>query len=335
MRRDLAIDLGTANTLVYAKGRGIILNEPTVIALNTRTNQVLAMGREAWNMIGRTPGHIVAVRPLRHGAITDFDITERLIGLVLARAGIGRFSLNRPRVLVCVPSAITEVEKRAVEEATKGGGAKEAFLIEQPMAAAIGAGLPIHEPLGSMIIDIGGGTSEVAMISLGGIVTLNAIRVGSFDFDAAIQAYVRKEFGVAIGERTAEGVKLAIGSAFEIPEKLRGEIRGRDLTAGLPKTVVISTGQVREAVADQVDQIATAVVECLGEAPPELAQDVLMGGILLTGGGGLLRGLGQRIARDTHVPVHMSEAPLESVVLGAGKALESINLLQDICVTAR
>lgn len=335
MRRDLAIDLGTANTLVYAKGRGIILNEPTVIALNTRTNQVLAMGREAWNMIGRTPGHIVAVRPLRHGAITDFDITERLIGLVLARAGIGRFGLNRPRVLVCVPSAITEVEKRAVEEATKGGGAKEAFLIEQPMAAAIGAGLPIHEPLGSMIIDIGGGTSEVAMISLGGIVTLNAIRVGSFDFDAAIQAYVRKEFGVAIGERTAEGVKLAIGSAFEIPEKLRGEIRGRDLTAGLPKTVVISTGQVREAVADQVDQIATAVVECLGEAPPELAQDVLMGGILLTGGGGLLRGLGQRIARDTHVPVHMSEAPLESVVLGAGKALESINLLQDICVTAR
>lgn len=335
MRRDLAIDLGTANTLVYAKGRGIILNEPTVIALNTRTNQVLAMGREAWNMIGRTPGHIVAVRPLRHGAITDFDITERLIGLVLARAGIGRFGLNRPRVLVCVPSAITEVEKRAVEEATKGGGAKEAFLIEQPMAAAIGAGLPIHEPLGSMVIDIGGGTSEVAMISLGGIVTLNAIRVGSFDFDAAIQAYVRKEFGVAIGERTAEGVKLAIGSAFEIPEKLRGEIRGRDLTAGLPKTVVISTGQVREAVADQVDQIATAVVECLGEAPPELAQDVLMGGILLTGGGGLLRGLGQRIARDTHVPVHMSEAPLESVVLGAGKALESINLLQDICVTAR
>lgn len=332
MPRDLAIDLGTANTLVYEKARGIIINEPTVIALNTRTNQVLAMGREAFNMIGRTPGHIVAVRPLRHGAITDFDVTERLIRLVLERSGVGRFTLSRPRVLVCVPSAITEVEKRAVEEATLRAGAKAAYLIEQPMAAAIGAGLPIHEPLGSMVVDVGGGTSEVAVISLGGIVTLKAIRLGSFDFDAAIQAYVRRTFGVAIGERTAEGVKRAIGSACEIVEKLKGEIRGRDLMTGLPRTVVITTDQVRDAIQEQVDQVAQAVVDCLGDAPPELAQDILTGGIMLTGGGGLLRGLDARISRDTHVPVHMTEAPLESVVLGAGKALESFDLLKDIFV---
>jgi rod shape-determining protein MreB len=334
LSRDLAIDLGTANTLVYEKGRGIILNEPTVIALNTRTNQVLAMGGEAWRMIGRTPGHIVAVRPLRHGAITDFDITERLVRLVLSRAGVGKFAFGKPRVLICVPSAITEVEKRAVEEATLQAGARAAYMIEQPMAAAIGAGLPIHEPLGSMVVDVGGGTSEVAVISLGGIVTLKAIRIGSFDLDASIQAYVRREFGVAIGERTAEEIKLAIGSACPIEEARKAEIRGRDLMTGLPRTVIITPDEVREAIAEQVDQIAGAVVECLGDAPPELAQDVLSSGIWLTGGGGMLRGLDVRISRDTQVPVSLSPAPLETVVLGAGQALESFELVRDLFLTS-
>lgn len=335
MPRDLAIDLGTANTLVYEKGRGVTLNEPTVIALNTRTNQVLAMGEDAWKMIGRTPGHIVAVRPLRHGAITDFDVTERLIRLVLARAGVGRYSIGKPRVLICVPSAITEVEKRAVEEAAMRAGARAAYLIEQPMAAAIGAGLPIHEPVGSMVVDIGGGTSEVAVISLGGIVTLKAVRVGSFDLDAAIQAFVRKEFGTAIGERTAEEVKLAIGSAYPVDEGRKAEMRGRDLMTGLPRMVVITPAQVREAIADQVDTICAAVVDCLGETPAELAQDILTSGIWLTGGGAMLAGLDTRLAQDTHVPVHLSEAPLESVVIGAGKALESFELLHDIFMPVR
>lgn len=333
MPRDLAIDLGTANTLVYEKGRGVILDEPTVIALNTRTNQVLAMGGDAWQMIGRTPGHIVAVRPLRHGAITDFDVTERLIRLVLNRAGVGRFGLSKPRVLICVPSAITEVEKRAVEEAAIHAGARAAYLIEQPMAAAIGVGLPIHEPVGSMVVDIGGGTSEVAVISLGGIVTLKAIRIGSFDLDAAVQAFVRKQFNTAIGERTAEEVKLAIGSAWAVDDARKAEIRGRDLMTGLPRTVVITPAEVRTAISDQVNQICQAVVDCLGEAPPELAQDILTSGIWLTGGGAMLQGLTLRLEQDTHVPVHLTETPLESVVLGAGKALESFDLLRDIFVS--
>ncbi len=227
MARDLAIDLGTANTLVYARDRGIVLNEPTVIALNEKTQEVLAMGHDAWQMIGRTPGYIVAVRPLRKGAITDFDITQRMIRLLLKRAGVTRF--NRPRVLICVPSAITEVERRAVEEAARRAGAADPYLIHQPMAAAIGAGLPIHEPLGNMVVDVGGGTTETAVISLGGIVALQAIRVGSFDIDASIQTYVRRDYGMAIGERTAEEIKLAIGSAYPIDDSVKAEVRGRDL----------------------------------------------------------------------------------------------------------
>src|ERR1700754_3462899 len=235
MARDLAIDLGTANTLVYARGQGIVLNEPSVIALNQNTGDVLAMGHEAWQMIGRTPGSIVAVRPLRQGAITDFDITQRMIRLLLQRAGVSRF--NRPRVVICVPSAITEVERRAVTEAARRAGAADAQLIEQPMAAAIGAGLPIHEPIGNMVIDVGGGTTETAVISLGGIVAIQAIRVGSFDIDTAIQNYVRREYGIAIGERTAEEIKVAIGSADPIPGEMHAEVRGRDLMSGLPKTI--------------------------------------------------------------------------------------------------
>ncbi|HUQ40061.1 MAG TPA: rod shape-determining protein [Acidimicrobiales bacterium] len=326
MARDLAIDLGTANTLVYAKGQGIVLNEPTVIALNSKTQDVLAMGHEAWQMIGRTPGYIVAVRPLRQGAITDFDITQRMIRLLLQRSGVSRF--NRPRVLICVPSAITEVEKRAVEEAARRAGAAGAYLIEQPMAAAIGAGLPIHEPLGNMVVDVGGGTTETAVISLGGVVALQAIRVGSFDIDASIQNYVRREYGIAIGERTAEDIKVAIGSAYPMPDEFKAEVRGRDLMSGLPKIVILTPGEVREAIEEQVGAIVDSVVACLGEAPPELAQDLIHQGVHLVGGGGMLRGLDRRLAEETSLPVHLVDAPLECVAIGAGRCMESFDSLK-------
>ena len=284
------------------------------------------MGHEAWQMIGRTPGYIQAVRPLRKGAITDFDITQRMIRLLLQRAGVSRF--NRPRVVICVPSAITEVERRAVEEAARRAGAAGAYLIEQPMAAAIGAGLPIHEPLGNMVVDVGGGTTETAVISLGGIVALQAIRVGSFDIDAAIQTYVRREYGIAIGERTAEEIKVAIGSASPTADAVKAEVRGRDLMAGLPKTVILSPEEVRHAIDEQVSAIVDSVVQCLGQAPPELAQDLIVQGIHLVGGGGMLSGLDQRLAEETAIPVHLVEAPLECVVLGAGKCLEEFDSLR-------
>ncbi|MFN8035181.1 MAG: rod shape-determining protein [Acidimicrobiia bacterium] len=329
MARDLAIDLGTANTLVYSRGQGIILNEPTVIALNSRTQDVLAMGHEAWQMIGRTPGYIVAVRPLRGGAITDFEITQRMIRLLFQRAGVSR--LYRARVLICVPSAITHVEQRAVLEAARRAGAAATYLIEQPMAAAIGAGLPIHEPLGNMVVDVGGGTTEVAVISLGGVVALEAVRVGSFDLDAAIQAYVRREYGIAVGERTAEEIKLAIGSAFPTSEdQFKAEVRGRDLMTGLPKTVILAPEEVRDAIEEQVRAVTEAVVAALAQTPPELAQDLISQGIHLVGGGAMLRGLDERIARETDLPVHLVEAPLECVVLGAGRCLESFDTLKDM-----
>jgi rod shape-determining protein MreB and related proteins len=330
--RDLAIDLGTANTLVYAKGQGIVLNQPTVIALNTRTHEVLAVGDEAWQMIGRTPGYIVAVRPLREGAITDFEITERMIRLLLRRAGVNRF--NRPRVLICVPSAITSVERRAVKEAARRAGASAAHLIEQPMAAAIGAGLDVHEPVGNMVVDVGGGTTETAVISLGGIVTSHAIRCGGFDMDASIQHYVRHEHGVAIGERTGEEIKLAIGSALAYADEMKAEVRGREVSTGLPKTVVLSPEEVRHALREQVELIMTTVVGCLGEAPPELAQDVIYEGIHLTGGGAMLRGLANRMADETAVPVHLVATPLECVVQGAGMCLDSFESLRPIFAAA-
>ncbi|HEV2766621.1 MAG TPA: rod shape-determining protein [Acidimicrobiales bacterium] len=326
MARDLAIDLGTANTLVYAKGRGIVLNEPSVIALNTKTGEVLAMGHEAWQMIGRTPGYIQAVRPLRKGAITDFEVTQRMIRLLLNRAGVSR--LNRPRVVICVPSAITEVERRAVTEAARRAGAADAQLIGQPMAAAIGAGLPINEPFGNMVVDVGGGTSETAVISLGGIVALRAIRLGSFDIDHSIQAYVKREYGIAVGERTAEDIKVAIGSAWPSPDEVKAEVRGRDLMSGLPKTVILSPGEVRAAIEDQMSSLCDSVVSCLGQAPPELAQDLIHHGIHLVGGGGMLRGLNQRLAEETNVPVRLVDAPLECVVLGAGRCIEAYDELK-------
>jgi rod shape-determining protein MreB len=331
--RDLAIDLGTANTLVYERGRGIVLNEPSVIALNSRTNEVLAMGHEAWQMIGRTPGYIVAVRPLRGGAITDFDITQRMIRLLLQRVGVNRF--NRPRVVICVPSAITEVERRAVTEAARRAGAADAQLLEQPMAAAIGAGLPIHEPVGNMVIDVGGGTSETALISLGGVVALNAVRVGSFDIDAAIQTWIRREYGIAVGERTAEEIKIAIGSAWPTVDEFKAEVRGRDLMSGLPKHVILSPEEVRQAINEVSTAMVDSVVHCLGEAPPELAQDLIVRGMYLVGGGGMLRGLDLRIASETEIPVHLVDAPLECVVLGAGRVIESYDRLKVMFMGSR
>ncbi|HSL56751.1 MAG TPA: rod shape-determining protein [Acidimicrobiales bacterium] len=326
MARDLAIDLGTANTLVYARGEGIVMNEPTVIALNNQTGDVLAMGRDAWQMIGRTPSNIVAVRPLRQGAITDFDITQRMIRLVLQRVGVSRF--NRPRVVICVPSAITAVERRAVTEAARRAGAVDAQLIEQPMAAAIGAGLPINEAIGNMVVDIGGGTSETALISLGGVVSIQAVRIGGFDIDAAIQTYIRREYGIAIGEQTAEQIKITIGSAYPSDDEFNAEVRGRDLVSGLPKTILLTPAEVRAAIDEPVSAVVDSVVTCLGSAPPELAQDLIGQGIHLVGGGGMLKGLDRRLAIETEVDVHLVDAPLECVVLGAGRCIESYDALK-------
>jgi rod shape-determining protein MreB len=333
MARDLAIDLGTANTLVYAKGQGIVLNEPSVIALNQQTGDVLAMGQEAWQMIGRTPGYIVAVRPLRQGAITDFDVTQRMIRLLLQRAGVSKF--NRPRVVICVPSAITEVERRAVTEAARRAGASDARLIEQPMAAALGAYLPVNEPLANMVVDVGGGTSETALISLGGVVALEAVRVGSFDLDAAIQSFIRREYGIAVGERTAEEIKVAIGSAWPVQDEVKAEVRGRDLMSGLPKTVILSPEEVREAISEPVSAIVASVISCLGSAPPELAHDLIDRGMYLVGGGGMLRGLANRIAEETEVPVTLVDQPLEAVVLGAGRCIEAFDQLSVMFMGAR
>jgi rod shape-determining protein MreB and related proteins len=326
MSRDLAIDLGTANTLVYAKGKGLVLNEPTVVALDSRSREVLAIGTDAWQMIGRTPGYIVAERPLRGGAITDFEVTERMLSVLLKRVGVSR--INRPKVLICVPSAITAVERRAVKEAARRAGASASFLIEQPMAAAIGAGLSIHEPVGNMVVDVGGGTAEMAVISLGGVVAVEALRCGGFDFDASIQSYVRQAYGVAIGERTAEAVKMAIGSGHPYEGEQQAEIRGREVSTGRPRAVVLSPGEVREALEDNVASVIHAAAECLGEAPPELAQDIMFQGIHLTGGGALLRGMTQRLADATAVPVHLVDTPLECVVQGAGVCLESFDKLR-------
>ncbi|MGH2705405.1 MAG: rod shape-determining protein [Actinomycetota bacterium] len=333
MSRDLAIDLGTANTLVYSGGQGIVLNEPTVIALNRENGEVLAMGQEAFRMIGRTPGYVVAERPLRRGAITDFDITERYIRLLLAKAGIRR-RIPRPRALVAVPSAITEVERRALQEAVLAAGARQVYLIEEPVAAAIGAGLPIHQPTGNMVVDVGGGTSEMAVLALGGVVVSKAIRVGGFDIDDAIARHIRKEYAIVIGERTAEQIKIAIGSAFPLAHEEKAEIRGRELATGLPKVVHITSEEIREAIGEVVSQILEAVVATLAETPPELGQDILARGIALTGGGGLLRGLDVRLSEECDVPVHLSDRPLECVALGAGRCLDSFDSLKNLFISS-
>ena len=284
------------------------------------------MGHEAWQMIGRTPSYIVAVRPLRKGAITDFEVTQRMIRLLLQRVGVSR--LNRPRVVICVPSAITAVERRAVTEAARRAGAADARLIEQPVAAAIGADLPINEPIGNMVVDIGGGTTESALISLGGVVALEAVRVGSFDIDNAIQGYVRREYGIAVGERTAEEIKIVLGSAYPTAGEVSAEVRGRELMSGLPKTVLLTPAEVRVAIEEPVTAMVDSVLSCLAQAPPELAQDLIVQGVHLVGGGGMLKGMDLRLTAESDVPVRRVNSPLESVVLGAGKVIEHYESVQ-------
>ncbi len=326
MARGLAIDLGTANTLVWLEGKGLVFNEPTVLAVDQRSGEVLAMGHEAYAMIGRTPGHIVAERPLRAGAVTSFDETAKLLSLLFRRVRSSRIArFSKPRALICVPSAVTNVERRAVEEAAEEAGANGAFLMEEAMAAAIGAGLPVHEPFGSMVVDVGGGTSEVAVVALGGIVTAKAVRIGGFDFDAAIQRYIRDQYALAIGERTAEEIKLAVGSAYPQAEELKAEIRGRELASGLPQVVTIGGAEIRTAIDDSIGTIVDAVLDTLAECPPELTQDILERGMWLVGGGALVRGLDARIAQETGVVVNLIEQPLEAVVTGAGAVIDAFD----------
>jgi rod shape-determining protein MreB and related proteins len=332
--RDMAVDLGTANTLVYVRGRGIVLNEPSVVALNTSTGQVVAVGAEAKRMIGRTPGNIVAVRPLKDGVIADFDVTERMLRYFIQKVHKRR-RLARPRLVIAVPSGITGVERSAVKEAGHRAGARRVYIIEEPMAAAIGAGLPVHEPIGNMVVDIGGGTTEVAVISLGGVVTSQSIRVGGDELDQAIIAFGKKEHSLMLGERTAEEIKVALGSAFPATDEPNAEIRGRDLVSGLPKTVVISTAEVRRAIEEPLNLIIDAVKSTLDKCPPELAGDVMDRGIALTGGGALLRGLDQRIREETGMPVHIADSPLDSVVLGTGKCVEDFDTLRQVLVPER
>jgi rod shape-determining protein MreB len=325
--RDMGIDLGTANTLVFMKGKGIILREPSVVAIEKMSRKVLAVGEEAKKMIGRTPGNIIAIRPLKDGVIADFDITQEMLKYFIQRATQKR-SIFQPRVVVCIPSGVTEVEKRAVEEATIQAGAKEAYLIEEPMAAAIGAGLPVHEPTGSMVVDIGGGTSEVAVISLGGIVSSISIRVGGDELDNYIIGYVKKEYNLMIGERTAEEVKISIGSAVKDKSLGSMDIRGRDLVSGLPRTINVSSEEIHEALKEPVTSIIDAIKATLEKTPPELASDVMEYGIMLTGGGALLHGLDVLTNRETGILTRIADSPLDCVALGTGKALESIELLK-------
>ena len=329
--RDMAIDLGTANTLVYVAGQGIVLNEPSVVAIDTRTNNALAVGLEAKRMIGRTPSHIQAIRPLRDGVIADFDITERMLRYFIKKVQPRRWA--RPRIIVCVPSGITGVERRAVEEAAYHAGARRAYTIEEPMAAAIGVDLPIQEPAGSVIVDVGGGTTEVAVISLGGIVVARSARIGGDELDESIVTWVKKEYNLLLGDRTAEQLKMAIGSAWPFSDEPNAEIRGRDLVTGLPKTVIITASEVREAIEEPVQGIVDAVKYCLDKTPPELSAAVMDRGIVITGGGALLRGLDIRIANETGTPVVTSDRTLHSVVIGSGRCLEEFDMLQDILTT--
>jgi rod shape-determining protein MreB len=331
--RDMAVDLGTANTLVYVRGRGIVLDEPSVVAINTKNGAILAVGSEAKRMIGRTPGHIVAIRPLKDGVIADFDVTEKMLRYFIQKVHRRRF-LAKPRVVVCVPSGITGVEQRAVEEATIQAGARRAFIIEEPMAAAIGAGLPIHEPTGNMVVDIGGGTTEVAVISLGGIVTSQSIRVAGDELDESIVNYIKKEYSLMIGERTSEEIKMTIGSAFPLPDEPHAEIRGRDLVSGLPKTIIVSSEEIRKAIEEPVNAIVDAVKNTLDKTPPELAADIMDKGIMLTGGGALLKGLDERLKHETGMPIHITEKPLASVAIGSGKCLEEFEALRRVLITS-
>ena len=323
--RDMAVDLGTANTLVYVRGRGIVLSEPSVVAIDQRTGDVHAVGLEAKRMLGRTPGTISAIRPLKDGVIADFDVTEQMLRHFIQKVHQHRFA--HPRVVVCVPSGVTGVEKRAVEEATLSAGARKAYLIEEPMAAAIGAGLPVAEPTGNMIVDIGGGTTEVAVISLGGIVVSQSLRVGGDEMDEAIINHIKREYKLLIGQQTAEEIKLEVGSAHAMKEEVQAEVRGRDMLTGLPKTVILSSEEVRHALEEPVNQIIDAIKSTLDKTPPELAADIMDRGIVLAGGGALLQGLDERLRHETHMPVHLAESPLTCVAVGSGRSLEEFDAI--------
>src|SRR5437588_5752161 len=323
--RDMAVDLGTANTLVYVRGRGIVLSEPSVVAIDQRTGEVHAVGVEAKRMLGRTPGTISAIRPLKDGVIADFDVTEQMLRHFIQKVHQHRFA--HPRVVVCVPSGVTGVERRAVEEATLSAGARQAYLIEEPMAAAIGAGLPVGEPTGNMILDIGGGTTEVAVIALGGIVVSQSLRVGGDEMDEAIINHVKREYKLLIGQQTAEEIKLEIGSAFGMREEVQAEVRGRDLLTGLPKTIILSSDEVRHALEEPISQIIDAIKTTLDKTPPELAADIMDRGVVLAGGGALLHGFDERLRHETQMPVHLAESPLTCVAVGSGRSLEEFEAI--------
>ena len=326
--QDMAVDLGTANTLVYVRNRGVVLNEPSVVAINTHTNEALAVGMDAKRMIGRTPSYVKAIRPLRDGVIADFDITERMLRYFIQRVHRRRWA--KPRIVICVPSGITGVERRAVEEAAYHAGARRAFTIDEPMAAAIGSALPVNEPIGSMVVDIGGGTTEVAVIALGGIVVSKSIRVGGDEMDERIVEWVKKEHNLLLGLRTAEQIKMTIGSAYPFHDEPNAEIRGRDLMSGLPKTILISAAEVRTAIEEPVSQIIDAVRVTLDNTPPELAADLMETGIVIAGGGALLKAMTHRIAFETGMMVRLADRPLQSVVIGSGKCLEEYEVLHNL-----
>jgi len=330
--RDMAVDLGTANTLVYVRGKGVLLDEPSVVALNASTGEILAVGQEAKRMLGRTPDNITAIRPLQDGVIADFESTEQMLRFFIQQVHRRRY-FAKPRLVICVPSGITAVEQRAVKEAGYQAGARRVYIIEEPMAAAIGAGLPVHEATGNMIVDVGGGTTEVAVISLGGIVTSLSVRTAGDDLDAAIIAWMKKEHGVMLGERTAEDVKITLGSAFPRPGEPEGEVRGRDMVSGLPRTVNVTSADIRHALEEPLHAIVDAVRVTLDQTPPELSGDIMDRGIVLTGGGALLRGLDERIRHETGMPVHVADDPLVSVAMGAGRCVEEFEALQQVLVT--
>lgn len=332
--KDIGIDLGTANTLVHVKGKGIVVREPSVVAIDTTTKKVLAVGNNAKEMIGRTPGNIVAIRPMKDGVIADFDITQAMIKSFIKTVSSSG-TIMKPRVVVCIPSGITEVEKRAVEEAVLAAGAREAYLMEEPMAAAIGAGLPVEEPTGSMVVDIGGGTSEVAVISLGGIVTSRSARIAGDALDGAIVAYIKKQYNLMIGDRTGEQIKLTIGSAFPMEDNADMEIRGRDLVTGLPKNITITREEIRTALSEPILAIIDAVKFTLEKTPPELSSDIMDRGIMLTGGGALIAGLDKLIEHETGIPVNIAAEPLDCVALGTGKVLEEIETLKKVLINSK
>ena len=327
--KDIGIDLGTANTLVYMRGKGIIIREPSVVAVDTRTDRAKYVGQEAKDVIGRTPGSIIAVRPLKDGVIADFEITTTMLQEFIRKALKGSF-FTKARVIICIPSGVTAVERRAVKEAAENAGAKRVNIIEEPMAAAIGAGLPVSEPQGSMIVDIGGGTSEVAVISLGGIVTSRSVRIAGDAFDTAIINYIKKKYNLLIGERTAENVKIAIGSAYPVENEAQMEIKGRNLLNGLPENITVTSDEIREALAEPLSHVIEAIKVTLEKTPPELAADIIDQGITLAGGGALIRGLDKLINKETGMPVYVAETPLDCVADGTGKVLEDIEKLHEV-----